>query len=63
MTSDPKNISVTIQDVDRESIKYIKTELDDPYWAAKEKQLLIQPRFNIRYVLCVMLLRPWVRRD
>ena len=26
MTSDPKETSVTIQDVDRESMKYIKTE-------------------------------------
>ena len=30
MTSDPKDTSVTIQDVDRESMKYIKTERDDP---------------------------------
>ena len=30
MTSDPKKTSVTIQDVDRESIKYMKTERDDP---------------------------------
>ena len=42
MTSDPKETSVTIQDVDRESMKYIKTERDDPSWAAQEGQLLIQ---------------------
>ena len=30
MTSDPKETSVTIQDVDRESIKYMKTERDEP---------------------------------
>ena len=41
MTSDPKENSVTIQDVDRESMKYIKTERDDPSWAAQEGQLLI----------------------
>ena len=38
---DPKETSVTIQDVDRESLKYIKTERDDPSWAAQEGQLLI----------------------
>ena len=37
----PKETSVTIQDVDRESMKYIKTERDDPSWAAQEGQLLI----------------------
>ena len=36
MTSDPNETSVTIQDVDRESMKYIKTERDDPSWAAQE---------------------------
>ena len=39
--SDPKETSVTIQDVDRESLKYIKTERDDPYRAAQENQILI----------------------
>ena len=34
MTSDPKETGVTNQDVDRESMKYIKTERDDPSWAA-----------------------------
>ena len=29
-TSDPEETSVTIQEVDRESMKYIKTERDDP---------------------------------
>ena len=46
MTSDPKETSVTIQDVDRESMKYIKTKRDDPSWAAQEGQLLI-PASNL----------------
>ena len=46
MTSDPKETSVTIQEVDRESAKYIKTERDDPSWAAQEGQLLI-PASNL----------------
>ena len=46
MTSDPKETSVTIQDVDCESMKYIKTERDDPSWAAQEGQLLI-PASNL----------------
>ena len=41
MTSYPEETSVTIQDVDRESAKYIKTERDEPSWAAQERQLLI----------------------
>ena len=36
LTSDPRETSVTIQDVDRESMKYMKTERDDPSWAAQE---------------------------
>ena len=46
MTSGPKEISVTIQDVDRESMKYIKTERDDASWTAQERQLLI-PASNL----------------
>ena len=46
MTSDPKETSVTIQDVDRESAKYIKTERDEPSWAAQEGQLHI-PASNL----------------
>ena len=46
MTSDPMETSVTIQDVDRESMKYIKTEMDGPSWAAQEGQLLI-PASNL----------------
>ena len=46
MTSDPEETSVTIQDVDRESMKYIKTERDDPSWAAQERRLLI-PASNL----------------
>ena len=41
MTSDPKETTVTIQDADRESIKYRKTEREDPSWAAQEGRLLI----------------------
>ena len=46
MTSDPKETSVTIQDVDRESIKYMKTARDDPSWAAQEGRVLI-PASNL----------------
>ena len=46
MTSDPEETSVTIQEVDRESIKYMKTERDDPSWAAQEGHLLI-PASNL----------------
>ena len=46
MTSDPEETSVTIQDVDRESLKYIKTERDDPSRSAQEGQLLI-PASNL----------------
>ena len=46
MTSDPEETSVTIQEVDRESIKYMKTERDDPSWAAQEGRLLI-PASNL----------------
>ena len=46
MTSDPKETSVTIQDVDRGSMKYMKTEREDPSWAAKEELLLI-PACNL----------------
>ena len=46
MTSNLKETSVTIQDVDRQSMKYKKTERDDPSWAAQERQLLI-PTSNL----------------
>ena len=46
MTSDPKETSFTIQDVDSENMKYITTERDDPSWAAQEGQLLI-PASNL----------------
>ena len=46
MTSDPEETSVTIQNVDRESMKYIKIERDDPSWAAQEGQPLI-PASNL----------------
>ena len=41
MTSDPKEISVLIQDLDHKSMKNIKSERDYPSWAAHEGQLLI----------------------
>ena len=41
-----EEISVTIQDVDRESMKYRKTEREDPSWAAEEGRLLI-PASNL----------------
>ena len=43
---DPKETSVTIQDVDRGSMRYVKTERDDPSWAAQEGPLLI-PASNL----------------
>ena len=46
MTSDPKETSVTIQDVDRGSLRYVKTARDDPSWAAQEGPLLI-PASNL----------------
>ena len=46
MTSDPKKTRVTIQDDDHESMKYIRTERDDPSWAAQEVQSLI-PASNL----------------
>ena len=46
MTSDPKEISVKFQDVYRESMKYMKTEREDPSWAAQEGRLLI-PASNL----------------
>ena len=45
-TSNPKETSVTIQDVDRESMKYRKTEREDPSWAAQKGRLLI-PASNL----------------
>ena len=46
MKSDAKETSVTIQDVDRGSMKNVKTERDDPSWAAQEGPLLI-PASNL----------------
>ena len=46
MTSEPEETSVTIQEVDRESKKYMKTERDDPSCAAQEGRLLI-PASNL----------------
>ena len=54
MTPDPKDTSVTIQDVDRESRIYIKKDKVDPSWAAQEKQLLI-PVSNLN-LICGMRL-------
>ena len=41
MTSDPKETSVTIQGVDRGSMRHAKTERNDPSWATQEGPLLI----------------------
>ena len=41
MTSDPKETSITIQDVDRENKEYIKINKEDPSGAAQEGQLPI----------------------
>ena len=49
MTSDLKESSVTIQDVDRESMQYRKTEREDPSWAAQEGRLLI-PASNLNLI-------------
>ena len=49
MTSDPMDTSVTVQDVDRESIKYMKNEQEDPSWAAQEGRLLI-PASNLNLI-------------
>ena len=46
MTSIPKKTSGTIQDADRGSMKYVKTEKDNPFWAAQEGRLLI-PASNL----------------
>ena len=46
MMSGPKETSVTIQDVDRESMKYMKTEREDPSWDAQVVRLLI-PASNL----------------
>ena len=46
MTSNPKETSVTIQDVDCGSMRYVKTERDYPSWAAQEGPLLI-PASNL----------------
>ena len=48
MTSDPEETSVTIHEVDRESIRYMKTERDDPSWSAQEGRLLI-PASNLDF--------------
>ena len=49
MTSDSKETSVTIQDVDRESIKYMRTEREDPSWATTHSGF--QSRFDSRYAI------------
>ena len=49
MTSDPKETTVTIQDIDRESMKYRKTEQKDPSWAAQEGRLNI-PSSNFDWI-------------
>ena len=46
ITSVPEETIGTIQEVDHESMNYIKTERDDPSWADHEGQLLI-PASNL----------------
>ena len=36
ITSDPYETSVTIQDVDRESMKHKKNDKHDPYWTSQK---------------------------
>ena len=52
MTSDPRETSVTIQDVDRGSMRYVKTERNDPSWAAKKGPLLI-PASDLDLISCM----------
>ena len=52
MTSVPKETSVTIQDVDRGSMKYMKTEREDPCWAAQGGRLLI-PASKLDLISCM----------
>ena len=64
MTSDPKETSVTIQDVDGGSMKYVRTGRDDPSWAAQEGQLLI-PASNLDLISgmrCEVQARGRIRR-
>ena len=49
MTYDTKETNATIQDVDRERKKYIKTERFDPSWAAQIGQILI-PASNLNLI-------------
>ena len=56
MTSDPKETSVTIQDVDRESMKIRKTDREDPSWAAQGRGEAnthsgFQSRLDTRYAI------------
>ena len=60
MTSDPKETSVTIQDVDRESMKYMKTEREDPSWAAQERRLLISASNLDLIPVCDRRGRRWI---
>ena len=46
MTSNPKKTLVTIQSVDRESMKYISNDKHDHSWAAQEGPLII-PASNL----------------
>ena len=49
MTSDPKETSVTFQDVESDSKKHINNDKEDPSWAAEEKKLLI-PACNLNLI-------------
>ena len=49
VTSGRKETSVTIQNADRESKKYIKNDKENPSWAAQEGQLFI-PASNLNII-------------
>ena len=54
MTSGPKETSVTIQDVDRESMKYIKKRKRGPFLGCPGRAIThsgFQPRLDIRYAI------------
>ena len=51
MTSDPKDTSVTIHDVDRESMKYTKNDRNNPSWAVAINHSCVQSQLKIRYAI------------
>ena len=49
MTSDPKEIGVTTQDANRESLEYINIDKHGPSWAAQKGPLFI-PVSNLKLI-------------